>query len=186
MTAIRVRPATESDGPELEAIFRAAGKTAWSHILPPGALMELALPARWLDAISGEESSFFVAELEARVVGFVVVRSSQDDDVDPEMVGEIDAFYTHPAVWGNGAGRALLARAGEALEGRGFREATLWTAEENHRPRRIYERAGWRLDGASRHRSLFGITFAELRYRRAGASERRGSPAAREHAASDQ
>jgi RimJ/RimL family protein N-acetyltransferase len=74
-------------------------------------------------------------------------------------------LYTAPATWGRGAGLALLAAAVEALREDEFTTVTLWTATDNHRPRRIYERAGWRLDGATRNRNLGGIAFEELRYR---------------------
>ncbi len=79
--------------------------------------------------------------------------------------GELDAFFVEPGSWGRGAGRDLLAAAVEALRAAQFREATLWTAAENHRPRRIYETAGWRTDGTERHRAFGGIEFMELRYR---------------------
>lgn len=48
----------------------------------------------------------------------------------------------------------------------GFAEATLWTAALNHRPRRIYETAGWSVDGTDRRRSFGGVEFTEVRYRR--------------------
>jgi RimJ/RimL family protein N-acetyltransferase len=47
----------------------------------------------------------------------------------------------------------------------GFGEAKLWTAELNHRPRRIYEVAGWELEGTMRTRSFAGTELTELRYR---------------------
>jgi GNAT superfamily N-acetyltransferase len=94
------------------------------------------------------------------------VRPSGDDDVDPSTVGVLDALYSHPSVWGRGVGRALLEQAVDFLRSAGFSEATLWTAEENHRPRQIYERGGWRLDGARRARNYLGSDFVELRYRR--------------------
>jgi RimJ/RimL family protein N-acetyltransferase len=58
-----------------------------------------------------------------------------------------------------------MAAAIQALREDGFSSVTLWTATDNHRPRRIYERAGWRLDGTRRNRNLGGIAFEELRYR---------------------
>ena len=75
------------------------------------------------------------------------------------------AFYTHPSVWGQDAGRALLAELLDRLRGAGFAEARLWTAPENHRPRAFYERAGWQLDGTERHQSWRGSEFVELGYR---------------------
>jgi RimJ/RimL family protein N-acetyltransferase len=53
----------------------------------------------------------------------------------------------------------------ESLRERGFTEATLWVAAANHRPRRIYEVAGWRLDGVARDRQWRGATVRDVRYR---------------------
>lgn len=47
----------------------------------------------------------------------------------------------------------------------GYREATLWRAERNERPRQFYELAGWSLDGAQRSKTALAATFTELRYR---------------------
>ena len=59
----------------------------------------------------------------------------------------------------------LMTRALGALREKGFHDATLWTGAENERPRRVYEAAGWRLDGATRRKTTVGVEFTELRYR---------------------
>lgn len=160
--AASVRPARADDEEAMRRVFVEAGKAAWAHIFSPEGLVQLAPPPRWLRE---EGSETLVAEVDGRVAGFAVVRPSGDQDAR-EDVGELDGFYTDPAVWGQGIGRTLLAEAARVLAGRGFRQATLWTAEQNDRPRRIYEAAGWHLDGARRERSLHGTEFVELRYRR--------------------
>ena len=58
-----------------------------------------------------------------------------------------------------------MASAIEALRESGFAEATLWTSKDNHRPRRIYEVARWKLDGTMRDKPWRGATWRELRYR---------------------
>lgn len=143
-----------------------AGTAAWQHIFPAEVLSQLGFPERWAAAViePPQRTRALVAELDSEVIGFAIARPSADDDASPE-VGEVDGFYTAPAAWGRGAGLALLAAATEALREEGFTTATLWTATDNHRPRRIYERAGWRLDGTRRNRNLGGIAFEELRYR---------------------
>jgi GNAT superfamily N-acetyltransferase len=105
-----------------------------------------------------------IGELAGEVAGFAILRPSDDDDAD-EQVGELDGFYVTPAAWGRGVGRTLLAATLHRLRADGFHEATLWTAAENHRPRRIYETGGWSPDGVTRHRQLFGAEFDEVRYR---------------------
>jgi len=42
----------------------------------------------------------------------------------------------------------------ETLRQSDFTEATLWTSEDNHRPRRIYETAGWTLDGTDARQTV--------------------------------
>jgi GNAT superfamily N-acetyltransferase len=98
------------------------------------------------------------------VVGFVCLRASADEDAEP-TVGEIDAFYVHPSVWGTGVGQALLSAAVAHLAASGFKVATLWTEHRNHRPLRFYRAAGWRLDGTERRRTFRGTDLLELRHR---------------------
>jgi GNAT superfamily N-acetyltransferase len=163
---ITVRLADPADLADMEAAKLEAGTAAWQHIFPPEVLSQLGFPERWTMAVTDppQRTHALVAELDSAVVGFAIVRPSADDDASSET-GELDGFYTAPAAWGRGAGLALLAAAGEALREDAFTTATLWTATDNHRPRRIYERAGWRLDGTTRSRNLGGIAFEELRYR---------------------
>lgn len=80
-------------------------------------------------------------------------------------VGELDAFFCDLSMWGQGVGRALLASAIDALRESGFTEATLWTSPDNHRPRRIYEAAGWTLDGRTRDKPWREASWRDLRYR---------------------
>jgi hypothetical protein len=58
-----------------------------------------------------------------------------------------------------------MAAAIETLRQNGFTEATLWVAEENNRPRQIYEVAGWTLDGVTRDKLWRGARVQDLRYR---------------------
>jgi len=164
--AVTVRPAAKADLAAMAAAKLDAGTAAWPHIFPAEVLSQLGFPERWGAAVADPplRTHALVAEVDGKVVGFAIVRPSADDDASPET-GELDGFYTAPATWGRGAGLALMAAAIEVLREDGFATATLWTATDNHRPRRIYERAGWRLDGTTRNRNLGGIAFEELRYR---------------------
>ena len=143
-----------------------AGVAAWPHILPPSVIERLPFPERWSVAVRmpGTRSGVLVAELDGAVVGFAILRPSTDDDATDE-IGELDGLYVAPSAWGQGVGRGLLMATLDRLRGDAFTQATLWTAVENHRPRRIYEKGGWRLDGTSRHRKLGGAEFDEVRYR---------------------
>ncbi|HBZ71700.1 MAG TPA: GNAT family N-acetyltransferase [Deltaproteobacteria bacterium] len=159
-----VRPARPGDGAAMAEIFVEAARTAWAHFLPPTRLALLRSPAeRW--ERGGTDEVTLVAEQAGQVVAFAVVRRSDDADADPLRTGELDTFYALPSRWGCGVGQVLLGAALEALRAGGYREATLWTAEQNERPRRIYEAAGWELDGAQRLKTFLGVEFTELRYR---------------------
>ena len=166
-----VRPAVPDDVATMVAIKHDAGVAAWGHILPPAVVETLPFPGRWVAAIEDSDPRAWVliGEVGGSARGFVVTRPSGDGDAGAGT-GELDAFYVDPASWGTGVGRGLLAAALDALEEAGFRDATLWTAAENHRPRRIYELAGWRTDGTERRRALGGVEFVEVRYRIALAS----------------
>lgn len=162
---VRIRHATTDDLPAMMAIKHDAGLAAWPHILPPEVIETLPFLDRWVTAVKqpGPRTGVLVAETGGRVAGFAVTRPSGDPGADVTM-GELDSFYVDPSTWGRGVGRALLASATQSLRDAGFSEATLWTAEANHRPRRIYEIAGWAVDGTNRRRAFGGVEFVELRY----------------------
>ena len=166
-----VRAAVPDDVAAMVAIKHDAGVAAWGHMLPPAVVETLPFPDRWVAAIEDTDPrvQVLIGEAGSQTRGFVVTRPSGDGDAGSGR-GELDAFYVDPASWGIGVGRGLLAAALDALGDAGFRDATLWTAAENHRPRRIYERAGWRTDGTERRRALGGVEFVEVRYRIALAS----------------
>jgi len=168
MTGIEVRPADAGDVEAIAAIYVNAARAGWAHIVDGPSLRAMEPP---VDRLRAEFAStdphrqLLVAESEGRVVAFAVLRPSQDEDADGAQVGELDQFYSDPTVWGQGAGRKLMAASFDALRENGFTEATLWVAEGNCRPRKIYETAGWTFDGATRDKSWRGTDVRDLRYR---------------------
>lgn len=54
-----------------------------------------------------------------------------------------------PKAWGTGLAHLLHTHAIDHLRGWGYPEAILWVVAENGRPRRFYEREGWRPDGGT-------------------------------------
>ena len=64
--------------------------------------------------------------------------------------GWLEALYVRPAAWGTGLADRLHDAAVAELRRRGTERARLWVLELNPRPRRFYERHGWRPDGTSR------------------------------------
>ena len=165
--AVRVRPGRADDAVAIAAVFAEAARAGWADLFPPGWFdhaLDVA-PDRFRRHLEGFEwAEVLVAEEDGEAVGFATVRPSADADADG-TVGELHMLYTRPAVWGRGAGRALLAEALASLAKRGFGEATLWTEVRNERARRLYEAAGWRLDGRRRERPVGGATVVDARYR---------------------
>jgi GNAT superfamily N-acetyltransferase len=93
------------------------------------------------------------------VIGWATVGPS----AFPDRLGELHGLYVDPEHWGHGAGRALLAR-GEAELAATWRDAILWTLEDNPRTRRFYESAGWRFDRATDSLAFFGVEAPVVRY----------------------
>ncbi len=103
------------------------------------------------------------------VVGFAA--AGPEHDGRAADIGELYAINLDPAHWGTGAGRALLEAAQAELDRMGFAELVLWVLPGNARARRFYELAGWTADGTERTSEAFGVSFAEVRYRRRSTSE---------------
>ena len=163
---VLTRHARPGDGEAMSRVLDESGRAAWTHFLPAEGLAGLDTPAeRWERDIAAEEVVAFVAERDGEVVAFAVVRPTRDAGGDPGRTGELDTLYALPSAWGQGVGRMMVSQALDALRELAFEEATLWTAEENHRARHVYEAAGWRLDGARRRKTFIGVQFTELRYR---------------------
>lgn len=168
MVGLVIRHARVTDAHTMAEVYVAAAREGWAHMYPADGLAQLRAPeAHMVEEIENPSPcrSVLVAELDGTVVGFAVVRRSEDEDAGTDTVGELDTFYSHPGVWGRGVGRALMQEALAALQSAGFKEATLWTAEANVRPRAIYEAAGWRTDGAVKEKIYLGVSFKELRHR---------------------
>ena len=159
---LAIRTGLDGDWEGMRQTFIQAGQAAWGHILPATTLVDLIAPDRWRP---GGGTDVLVADCRGEVTGFVCLSASEDDDAEP-TTGEIDACYAHPSVWGTGVGRALVSAAATQLRASGFQEATLWTDHRNYRPLRFYHNAGWRLDGAERHRMFRDTELLELRHRR--------------------
>jgi GNAT superfamily N-acetyltransferase len=134
------------------------------------------LPGEYLDSLSPDDRAgryrfgrtdptrpaTLVAVENTSVVGFATTGPSGEDD----RTGELLALYVDPTRWGRGVGRLLLGAARAALLEGGFEEALLWVLRGNERAARVYRADGWRADGVEREEEVWGITVAELRFRR--------------------
>lgn len=94
----------------------------------------------WTAFFAQGHGQMSVAEDHGRVVGFIALGPSRDDDRQGET--EIYTLYVDPDYWGRGLGSALIATAPEDAA------VSLWVAEGNERARAFYARQGFAPDGA--------------------------------------
>jgi GNAT superfamily N-acetyltransferase len=145
-----LRDAVPADLPAIAATHLASAREAFAHIGPVEQLeardwaADLAAAEVALVAVAGDE-----------VAGFIFTGGC-----------EVQFFFTHPRVWGQGVGRMLLAAAEDALRAAGCTEAVLYTEERNERPLRVYAAAGWHPDGEAREREWLGVRIREPRLRK--------------------
>lgn len=166
-TSLTFRHASPADAEAIGDLFVLAGRTGWAAFLSRDQLDQIqGQPDKWLERIGGLDPNpdIVLAEDDDGLVGFIWVHQCGDLDLT-RPTGEVGTFYTHPRVWGAGVGRLLMERGLDRLRDLGFTESVLWTEERNERPRRIYQRMGWTLDGATRVRDYQGVPIAEVRHR---------------------
>lgn len=128
MTALRL--ANAADRPAMAAVFVAAWRGGYRGIVPDD-VIDAWTVERALAELDGGDDTDIVTD---GVDGFVRFRP-----------GYIASLYVDPAVGGRGIGTALLRH---ALADIGRRPVTLWVFEANARARGLYERNGFRPDGA--------------------------------------
>lgn len=99
--------------------------------------------------IAREDRAVRCAEIDGRLVGFVVVGPPYYPDPDPTVGGELYQIQVDPEHFGRGIGTRLHAAALEVWRGT-TKAARLWAWEFNERGRRFYLRHGWEHDGHCR------------------------------------
>ena len=160
---MHVRAATPADARAIAAVHVGTWQEAYAHVFPAEFLDALSIDRRaemWTRAATTAPEDLLVATDDGRIIGFVCVGPSEDE----EGAGELYAIYVERSHWGTGAGAALMDAAVERLRAGGFAEAILWVLDDNPRARRFYERHGWRVDGRRRER-IGEIEVDEVRYR---------------------
>jgi ribosomal protein S18 acetylase RimI-like enzyme len=139
------REAVAADLGAMAGIFVTAWRNGYRGVVPDEVIDALNadtvaadLAARLSDA---RLRTVLAVDGTGRPAGFV----RYGDDVDHPGGGHLAALYVHPAASGAGVGRGLLRVAIDAMAGVDVR---LWVFEGNDRARILYERAGFRADGA--------------------------------------
>ena len=160
---MQLRAATVADAGEIERVRVRGWQVGYRHVFPPDQLDAIPVDvSRWVQWFShGSEhgQTCALAEDAHGVLGWVTWGPS----AVPDRFGEIHGLYVDPDRWGQGAGRALLAR-GEDELAQTWREAVLWTLADNPRTRRFYEAAGWRVDGETGTFERLGVRAPIVRY----------------------
>jgi ribosomal protein S18 acetylase RimI-like enzyme len=160
---LEVRRARPADAAAIAEVHARTWQSTYEHVFGAERLAarvpDLAL---WTRILANERVEVNVAEAGGRIVAFVSVGPSRDDDAE----GELYAIYALPEAWGTGAGAALMQAGLDAMRAAGYRDAVLYVLDDNPRARRFYEREGWALDGGTKSEELLGVQVTEVRYRR--------------------
>jgi GNAT superfamily N-acetyltransferase len=133
LTAPVYRRAIPSDGPEVRRIIRETLESydiAWE---PDGHDRDVMAFGEPKDPVME-----FVAEVEGRVVGSVIVTPRADG------TGLLTKFFVDAAFRGRGIGRPLLGVAVDAARAAGLRQLELDTRSFFHEAVHLYESTGWR------------------------------------------
>ena len=161
--AFQLRRARPGDAAAIAEVHARTWQAAYEHVFGAERLAQHRPDAAlWTRILSNESVDARVAEDgEGRIVAFVSVGPSRDDDAE----GELYAIYALPEAWGTGTGHALMQAGVEAMRSAGYCDAILYVLDDNTRARRFYEREGWALDGGTKPDEFFGVEITELRYR---------------------
>jgi ribosomal protein S18 acetylase RimI-like enzyme len=172
---VTCRPVTADDFDAVCELHVRAWQAAYRGIVPQAYLdaMDPAVRARRTrdQNLDGQYVAVRPAggEVVGEVVGWMSIGPYRFADDGPDApgpgFGEIAAIYARPDAVGTGVGRALMTYGLEELDRAGLRPVLLWVFTDNARARRFYERAGFRLDGATHDYEIGGATLPEVRYR---------------------
>ena len=146
--ATTIRNADVQDAPVVAAVYVESWNRGFSRLMPSRSVTE-ELVARWQRTLGeAHPSRWWVAHMDAEVVGFVGIGPSRDPSV--AHLGELDTIAVRPTCWRQGVGRALMAVALDHLAADRYDEAILWTLANYERGDAFYRSTGWLPDGADR------------------------------------
>jgi ribosomal protein S18 acetylase RimI-like enzyme len=166
---VTIRIATEGDAAGIARVHVRSWQEAYAGIVPDAYLASLdadertAQWRRYLREGPGEEIHTWVALSGDRVVGFVTVGPSRDEDAR-RGDREIFSIYLDPGTWGHGVARDLMRTVIGDIGDK--TTVTLWVLADNERARHFYRRHGFQADGIDRYDDIGGASLLEVRYRR--------------------
>jgi len=166
---VAVRAARPGDVPEIARVQVDTWRTAYRRLLPPAVLDGLTpdrAGAAWAAAVTAPPTPahrVLVATEQERLVGFVAVGPSEEDDAVPGEAA-VAALLVEPR-WGRrGHGSRLLAAAVDHLRADGTTRLVAWVPEADRVSGRFYESAGWERDGTVRTLEADGGSVREARW----------------------
>jgi ribosomal protein S18 acetylase RimI-like enzyme len=165
---MRIRAASVADADAITEVHIASMRQAYRDLFAASELARIEArdrADRWRDHLTEGSSITLLADVGGRIVGFVSFGACRDEDVLPDVVGEVMAIYVHPDKWGFGFGEALMLAALERLRSGGSAEVVLWVIEGNRQAIGFYERLGFKPDGSVRLREMLGKHTAIVRLR---------------------
>jgi len=157
MKGLEFNYGTAGDIDEICALYDLVHQYLESHTNYPGWKKGI-----YPDRIHGEqgirEGTLYVARLDRRIVGSVIINQEQENGyetvpwktaAEPEEVAVIHTFMVHPDCLKAGVGRALLEFAEKTAAQKG-RKVVRLDVYENHAPAiRLYERLGYEYAGTA-------------------------------------
>jgi ribosomal protein S18 acetylase RimI-like enzyme len=159
---LTVRRSRQADEQGAVAVWRAASEAR-------GRVVPAARATRVREKLADPASLSMVALDQGVVVGMALGEPGRHDDgqgpVDPQLL-HLSMVFVDPACWGAGVGRALLDQLFADAMRAGYRRASVWTAGENERARRLYASAGMRPTGRTKGLPTHGVVVqfsADLR-----------------------
>ena len=164
-----VRYAESMDARGIAEVHVASWQAAYRGIFPDSFLDNLSTDNRetfWKNFLAEDRSGLLVFEQDEIVIGFSSFGPSRDDDLNPDIVGEIYAIYFDPQHWARGYGTMLVDKSLKELTQAGYSEITLWVLNDNQRAIRFYQKLGFKADGTEKEDTWKdNITLRESRYR---------------------
>ena len=146
---MEIRKATPDDADEVTDVNLASWEAAYRGLIDDSALdgIKRDRTARewraYIESPEDEEHRLWVIVEDERILGYARTGPSREADAVEGRSAEVYGLYTHPDVWGGGAGGELLQHAAQDFTERGYEVVTLWVVEANARARRFYEKQGW-------------------------------------------
>jgi len=153
---LALQPLTVEDA---AALFRWRTNPVVSRYLPsaPPPLEDF---AQWInESASGERWTLRGIALDGQLIGYV-----STEQVDPiARMAQVGILIGKPNLWGRGfARRALVLLLNHAFQIRGLQGVTALIASENERSIRLFESAGFALEGVREERSPIDGTRTDL------------------------